>query len=43
MDTLRKVIKVTKGKPAVDGAGVKPVSVFGIMTQKTRIIRVKGT
>ncbi|WP_330586705.1 pirin family protein [Aminipila terrae] len=29
MDTLRKVIKITKGKPAVDGAGVKLVRVIG--------------
>jgi redox-sensitive bicupin YhaK (pirin superfamily) len=29
MDTLRKVIKITKGQPAVDGAGVKLVRVIG--------------
>lgn len=29
MDTLRKVIKITKGEPAVDGAGVKLIRVFG--------------
>lgn len=29
MDTLRRVIKITKGEPAVDGAGVKLVRVIG--------------
>ena len=29
MDTLRKVIKITKGVPAIDGAGVKLVRVIG--------------
>lgn len=29
MDKLRKVIKITKGKPATDGAGVKLVRVIG--------------
>lgn len=29
MDTIRKVIKITKGEPAVDGAGVKLVRVIG--------------
>lgn len=29
MDTLRKVIKITKGEPAIDGAGVKLVRVIG--------------
>lgn len=29
MDTLRKIMKITKGKPAVDGAGVKLVRVIG--------------
>jgi hypothetical protein len=29
MDTLRKVIKITKGVSAVDGAGVKLVRVIG--------------
>lgn len=29
MDTLRKIIKITKGQPAVDGAGVKLVRVIG--------------
>ncbi|AWI03053.1 pirin family protein [Clostridium drakei] len=29
MEKLRKVIKITKGQPAVDGAGVKMVRVFG--------------
>lgn len=29
MDTVRKVIKITKGEPAIDGAGVKLVRVIG--------------
>lgn len=29
MNTLRKIIKITKGQPAVDGAGVKLVRVIG--------------
>ena len=29
METTRRVVKVTKGRPAVDGAGVKLVRVFG--------------
>lgn len=29
MDGLRKIIKITKGRPAVDGAGVKLVRVIG--------------
>lgn len=29
MDTIRKVIKITKGEPAIDGAGVKLVRVIG--------------
>lgn len=29
METLRKVVKITKGQPAVDGAGVKLVRVIG--------------
>lgn len=29
METIRKVIKITKGEPAIDGAGVKLVRVIG--------------
>lgn len=34
MDTFRKVIKITKGEPAVDGAGVKLVRVIGYSDAK---------
>lgn len=34
MDTLRKVIKIKKGEPAVDGAGVKLVRVIGYYDTK---------
>lgn len=34
MDMLRKVIKITKGEPAVDGAGVKLVRVIGYKDTK---------
>jgi redox-sensitive bicupin YhaK (pirin superfamily) len=32
METLRKVKKVNRGRPAVDGAGVKLVRVIGYRT-----------
>lgn len=34
MDTFRKVIKITKGEPAVDGAGVELVRVIGYSDAK---------
>lgn len=34
METCRRIVKVTKGKPAVDGAGVRLVRVFGYQDTK---------